>query len=73
MWTGNNIYLMIIDVEFIIPEIHLWNRIDENADGIVSQDELAKWIKFTQTRFDQRSQIQWAYIQAMNSRVEKQV
>ena len=37
----------------------IWNRIDENADGIVSQDELAKWIKFTQTRFDQRSQIEW--------------
>jgi len=27
------------------------DRIDENADGIVSQDELAKWIKFTQTRY----------------------
>ena len=43
---------MRIDVNFRNPEIHLWNRIDENADGIVSQDELAKWIKFTQTRLE---------------------
>ena len=33
--------------EFII-------RIDADADGIVSVDELGKWIKFTQTRLDQR-------------------
>ena len=29
-------------------------RIDADADGIVSVDELGKWIKFTQTRLDQR-------------------
>ena len=59
MWTGYNLSLMRIDLKYRNPEIHLWNRIDENADGIVSQDELAKWIKFTQTRFDQSSQTEW--------------
>ena len=48
---------MIVDRWFINSKMENFNqliRIDADADGIVSVDELAKWIKFTQTRLDQR-------------------
>jgi Ca2+-binding EF-hand superfamily protein len=37
------------------------DRIDENGDGLVSVEELARWIKFTQTRYTTDDvQRQWA-------------
>ena len=60
---------MIVDRWFCLSSTQVYEfiiRIDADADGIVSVDELGKWIKFTQTRLDQRLWLEQGCIFVIN-------